>query len=136
MPDEDELGIMEEFEWALKDPTEEKIRQLGEVVSTITTKLVAAISEIQETVYKLQNEVSNLNSKMEQLEGKISRISTAGPAAASAPSAASAASDTPIAAAPKPKPSSAPPPSPRGGLMGELKAALAARRRKAGGDEG
>ena len=34
MPDEKkelEAEIMDEFEWALKDPNEEKIRQLGEI---------------------------------------------------------------------------------------------------------
>ena len=82
--DDDELGIMEDFEWALKDPTEERVRALGEVVSTITTKLVSAISEIQENIMQIQNQVGDLEGKISQLD---SRIASGVPAASSAPSA-------------------------------------------------
>ncbi len=127
MPDEDELGIMEEFEWALKDPTEEKIRQLGEVVSTITAKLVAAISEMQENIFKIQDTIRNLEAKVDRLEAR--GVPAGGAAAAST---ASSSAPAPVTSAPKP-----PPRAPaaagggRGGFMAEIKAALEARRRKA-----
>jgi uncharacterized membrane protein len=130
MPDkDDELGIMEEFEWALADPTEEKIRELGEVVSIITNKLIAAISDVQKTVYELQQQVDSIESTVDNLKA---RGVAAPSAAASASPTASAASG--MAMAPKPKPAAAPPPGP-GGMMGELKALLAARRKKAEGGE-
>lgn len=130
MPDDDELGLMEEFEWALKDPTEEKVKELGEVVSTITTKLVSAIGDIQELVFQLQTKMNEMDSKFNSLEGKMSRMGTGGPSApsdAATPSPRDAAETAePMARAPTP-----PPTAPtQGGLMGELKAMLAARRKK------
>ena len=65
MSNKDEDFIMDEFEWALKDPTEEKLRDLGEVVSTITRKLVEAITELQESVYDLQDKLSQVESSLE-----------------------------------------------------------------------
>lgn len=132
MPDERkelEAEIMDEFEWALKDPNEEKIRQLGEVVSIITTKLTEAITNLQITVMDLE-------SKVDALENRMSSMSARAPAAAGGPAAAPAASGEPIptmARAPAPKPAGAP----GGGMsmMGELKALLAARRRKTEGPE-
>jgi hypothetical protein len=132
MPDEkDELEaeILGEFEWALKDPNEEKIRQLGEVVSIITTKLTEAITN-------LQISVMDLESKVDVMESQISSLARQGVAAS--PSAAASAGDgEPIATmakAPTPKP------RPAGGgagggmtMMGELKQLLAARRRKSEG---
>ena len=118
--------IMEEFSWALKDPTEEKIKALGEVVSIITTKLTEAISEIQESVYNLQNQVENIEAKVNSLQ-RTGVAAAASPAAADAPAMAQA----PIAKAPPPRAPSGP-----GGMMGELKALLAARRRKTEGGTG
>jgi L-cysteine desulfidase len=122
---DDEIDLTEEFEWALKDPTEEKVAELGEVVSIITNKLIAAISDIQKTVYELSQQVDSIESTVENLKA---RGVAAPSAAAMASSAASAASD--MAMAPKPRPAAAPPSGP-GGMMGELKALLAARKRKA-----
>ncbi|MFQ5831952.1 MAG: hypothetical protein ACE5H4_04580 [Candidatus Thorarchaeota archaeon] len=123
MSKDDELALDEEFLWALQDPTEQKIKALGEVVSIITTKLTEAISELQENVYNLQNQVDSLGAKISSLER--SGVSVAPSAAASA---APASAEAPIAKAPAPKAPSGP-----GGMMGELKALLAARRRKAEG---
>ena len=128
MPDERkelENEIMDEFEWALKDPNEEKIRQLGEVVSIITTKLTEAITNIQITLMDLE-------SKVNAMESRMSSMSARGPAAAgdmAASPAAGGASIPTMARAPTPKPAGTP-----GGpttMMGELKQLLAARRRKA-----
>ncbi|KXH77148.1 MAG: hypothetical protein AM326_05630 [Candidatus Thorarchaeota archaeon SMTZ-45] len=135
MPDEKkelEEEILGEFEWALKDPNEEKIRQLGEVVSIITTKLTEAITN-------LQISVMDLESKVDALENRMSSMAARAPAAAAStggPAAAPAAGAEPIptmARAPTPKPAGAP----GGGMsmMGELKALLAARRRKTEGPE-
>ena len=123
-----ESEIMDEFEWALQDPNSEKIRQLGEVVSIITTKLTEAISELQGTVTSLQAEVNSLSSQVSSL--KASGVAAA-PAAGASP-AAGAADGEPIATmAPKPAPAAG------GGMsmMGELKQLLAARRKKADGGE-
>jgi hypothetical protein len=124
-----EEAVLGEFEWALQDPNEQKIRQLGEVVSIITTKLTEAITNLQISVMDLEEEVSSLQSKLSTLE----RTGVA----ASPSAAAEAGGAEPIptmAAAPKPKPK----PAGAGGgmsMMGELKALLAARRRKAEGGE-
>ncbi|MFW9907365.1 MAG: hypothetical protein ACFFEF_02215 [Candidatus Thorarchaeota archaeon] len=120
-----EDAVMEEFEWALQDPNTEKIRQLGEVVSIITTKLTEAISNLQATTAQLQSQVSALDSRIDSLASRISGGATisAGPAGA--------AGGEPIPTMAKAP--TAPPPSPGGGMsmMGELKQLLAARRRKA-----
>jgi uncharacterized membrane protein len=130
MPDEkDELGIMDEFEWALADPTEEKIRELGEVVSIITNKLIAAISDVQKTVYELSQQVDSIESTVENLKAQ----GVAAPSAAAASPSPAASAAPAMASAPKPK-AAAPPPGP-GGMMGELKALLAARRKKVEGGE-
>jgi hypothetical protein len=131
MPDEKEeleAEIMDEFEWALKDPNEEKIRQLGEVVSIITTKLTEAITNLQISVMDLEEKVDSMASRMSTMTARA-------PAAATADPAASAAGGEPIptmAKAPTPKPR----PAGAGGgmsMMGELKQLLAARRKKAEG---
>jgi hypothetical protein len=135
MPDEKkelEAEIMDEFEWALKDPNEEKIRQLGEVVSIITTKLTEAITNLQISVMDLESKVSAMESRMSSMTARAPAASAAGGAAA----ASSAASSEPIptmARAPTPRPAG----SPGGGMsmMGELKALLAARKRKTEGAE-
>ncbi len=123
---DDEDFIMEEFEWALKDPTEEKLRQLGEVVSIITGKLIDAFGKIEERMNDIESSVSTLESQISSLSSRVA--SGGGPSAAAdaAPDMASA----PIAQAPKPKPAGA-----GGGMsmMGELKQLLAARRAKADG---
>ena len=127
MPDkDDELDLTSEFEWALRDPTEEKVAELGEVVSIITNKLIAAISDIQKSVYELQQQVDSIETTVDNIKA---RGVAAPSAAASASPAASAAGDG-MAMAPKPRPAAAPPSGP-GGMMGELKALLAARRKKA-----
>lgn len=118
-----EAEIMDEFEWALKDPNEEKIRQLGEVVSIITTKLTEAITNLQISVMDLESKVSGMESRM-------SSMSAGAPAAAASPAAGGEPIPT-MAKAPRPKPVGAP-----GGpvsMMGELKQLLAARRRKSDG---
>jgi hypothetical protein len=128
MPDDKkelEAEIMDEFEWALKDPNEEKIRQLGEVVSIITTKLTEAITNIQITLMDLE-------SRIDAMESRMSSLAARGPASAGDMAASPAAGGEPIptmARAPTPKPAGTP-----GGpttMMGELKQLLAARRRKA-----
>ncbi len=129
-----EDAVMEEFEWALADPTDTKLRALGEVVSIITTKLTEAITNIQISIMDIE-------SKLDAMDGRITSLASRAPAPAAAaaggsPAAvvdpAGAASDEPIptmAKAPTPKPTGAP----GGGqsMMGELKQLLAARRRKA-----
>jgi predicted house-cleaning noncanonical NTP pyrophosphatase (MazG superfamily) len=115
-----EDAVMEEFEWALQDPNTEKIRQLGEVVSIITTKLTEAISDLQATTARLQSEISSLQSKVDSL-GR----GAGGPSAA-----AGMAGGEPI---PTMAQAPASPPPPAGGgmsMMGELKQLLAARKRK------
>ena len=123
-----EDSILEEFEWALQDPNSEKIRQLGEVVSIITTKLMEAIDALQTTVNGLQAEVNSLDSKISSL-----RTSGATVSAGAAASPAAEAGGEPMAGFEK-KPT-APPPAAGGGMsmMGELKQLLAARRQKADG---
>jgi outer membrane murein-binding lipoprotein Lpp len=126
MPDEKkelEAEIMDEFEWALKDPNEVKIRQLGEVISIITTKLTEAITNLQISVMDLESKVSAMESRM-------SSMRAGAPAAAADPAAAGGEPIPTMAKAPTPKP--APAGAPGGGMsmMGELKALLAARRRK------
>lgn len=128
MPDEKkelEEAVMEEFEWALQDPNEEKIRQLGEVVSIITTKLTEAITN-------LQISVMDLESKVDAMEGRMASLARGAPAAASAGQAGAGSEPIPtMAKAPTPRPAGAP----GGGMsmMGELKQLLAARRRKSEG---
>lgn len=126
-----EDSILEEFEWALQDPNSEKIRQLGEVVSIITTKLMEAIEDLQTTVNGLQAEVNGLNSKISSLKASGATVSSG----AGASPAAGAAGGEPIAGFEK-KPA-APPPAAGGGMsmMGELKQLLAARRAKADSSE-
>ena len=127
--------IKEEFEWALQDPTEEKLRSFGEVVSTITKKLVEAISELQVQVYEVQKQMQTLDSRIDGLENKIANLRAApaagpsgGPAKAAGEAAAPVAAKAPAAKAPPPKAPSGPM-----SMMGELKALLAARRKKAEG---
>jgi len=125
-----EEAIESEFEWALQDPNSEKIRQLGEVVSIITTKLMEAIDTLQTTVNGLQSEVNGLDSKINSLSSRIASGGTVSPGATASP-AAGVAGGEPIAGFEK-KPV-APPPAAGGGMsmMGELKQLLAARRQKA-----
>jgi len=120
-----EDAVMEEFEWALQDPNSEKIRQLGEVVSIITTKLIEAIDELQGTIAQLQTQVSGMDSR-------ISALKTSGVAVSAG--ATPAGDAEPIATMAK-APAAAPPAAPGGGgsMMGELKQLLAARRKKADG---
>ncbi len=120
MGDDDDF-IMDEFEWALKDPTEEKLRQLGEVVSIITGKLIDAFGQLERRIDDLESEVSALGSRIDSLSRQSVSV---GPSAA-ADTAPATASD-PIAKAPSPKPAS----GGGGSMMGELKALLAARRQK------
>jgi len=124
-----EESILEEFEWALQDPNSEKIRQLGEVVSIITTKLMEAIDALQTTVNGLQAEVNGLDSKISSLSSRISSGATVSTGAAASP-ADGATEGEPIAGFEK-KPAA--PPAAGGGMsmMGELKQLLAARRQKA-----
>ena len=125
MSDDDEDFILDEFEWALKDPTEEKLRALGDVVSTITKKLVDAIGGLDTRLYDLEIKLDGLDSKVSQIASRgVAPPSAASAAASAAPDMASA----PISEAPSARP---PPTGGGGGLMGELKTLLAARRRKA-----
>jgi hypothetical protein len=117
-----EDAVMEEFEWALQDPNTEKIRQLGEVVSIITTKLTEAISDLQATTARLQSEISSLQSRVDSL-GR-------GAPAGGPSSAAGMAGGEPIPTMAR-APASPPPPAGGGmSMMGELKQLLAARKRK------
>ena len=122
MSDDDEDFIIDEFEWALKDPTEEKLRALGDVVSTITKKLVDAIGDLDKRLYDLETKLDGIDSKVNQISSR--GVAPPSAASAAAPDMASA----PIAKAPSARP---PPTGGGGGLMGELKTLLAARRRKA-----
>lgn len=128
MPDDKkelEEAVMEEFEWALQDPNTEKIRQLGEVVSIITTKLTEAISELQSMVNQLQSKVASIDSKMDSL---TSRVASGAPVSAGRTAVGTVAGPIPTLE----KPATAPPPAGGGmSMMGELKQLLAARRRKA-----
>jgi hypothetical protein len=119
-----EDAVMEEFEWALQDPNTEKIRQLGEVVSIITTKLTEAISDLQATTARLQSEISNLQARVDSLGRGAS-------GAAGDPSpAAGMGGGEPIPTMAR-APASPPPPAGGGmSMMGELKQLLAARKRK------
>ena len=127
-----EESILEEFEWALQDPNSEKIRQLGEVVSIITTKLMEAIDELQSTVTQLQTQVGGLDSKIDSIQSRVASGATI--SAGASPAAFAGADGEPIATMAK-APTAGPPPAAGGGvsMMGELKQLLAARRRKADG---
>jgi hypothetical protein len=134
MPSEkDELGIMEDFEWALKDPNEEKLRELGTVVSTVTMKLVAAIADLQTALSDVQTKLGALDSRVSQLDSRIAGARTAGPSAGFEMGASGAAASPGM---PKSAAAKAPTPAPAaaagggGGLMGELKSLLTARRKK------
>ncbi len=118
-----EAAVMEEFEWALQDPNEQKIRQLGEVVSIITTKLTEAITN-------LQISVMDIESKLQEIEGRMSSFSGAAAGAAASPAAGGEPIPT-MAKAPTPKPAVGAPGGPVS-MMGELKQLLAARRKKSG----
>ncbi|MBY8998247.1 MAG: hypothetical protein KGD60_10970 [Candidatus Thorarchaeota archaeon] len=121
-----EESILEEFEWALQDPNEQKIRQLGEVVSIITTKLTEAITNLQISVMDLESQVSGMESKM-------ASMARAPAGSAGGASEAPAAGGEPIPTMEKaPTPAAGAPGSPTT-MMGELKQLLAARRRKADG---
>jgi hypothetical protein len=121
-----EAEIMDEFEWALKDPNEEKIRQLGEVVSIITTKLTEAITNLQISVMDLESQVSGMESRM----ASMARAPAASAGAAAASPAAGGEPIPTMAKAPTPKPAPAGTPGGPTTMMGELKQLLAARRRK------
>jgi hypothetical protein len=122
-PDQDADFIMEEFEWALEDPTAERLKEMGEVVTIITSKLVSAIDS-------LQNEINGIKSSISSLESQISSLSSR--VASGATVSASPADAAPaMAKAPTPGPSPAPAPSGPTSMMGELKSLLAARRKKA-----
>ncbi len=124
----DEDFIMEEFEWALQDPTEKKLRQLGEVVSIITGKLIDAFGKIEERIDEVESSISSLESQISSLSAKVASGVVASPSAAA--DADPAIASAPNAQAPKPKPAGA-----GGGtsMMGELKQLLAARRAKSDG---
>ncbi len=124
-----EAEIMDEFEWALKDPNEEKIRQLGEVVSIITTKLTEAITNLQISVMDLESQVSGMESRM----ASMARAPAGGAAAAAASPAAGGEPIPTMAKAPTQRPAPAGTPGGPTTMMGELKQLLAARRRKADG---
>ena len=127
MGDDDDF-ILEEFEWALKDPTEERLRELGEVVSIITGKLIDAFGSIEKRLEEVESSMSSLESQISSLSARVAAGVSAAPSAAADASPAMA--SAPIAAAPKPKPAGA-----GGGMsmMGELKQLLAARRAKSDG---
>ncbi|MGV9168623.1 MAG: hypothetical protein ACOC38_01645 [Promethearchaeia archaeon] len=134
----DDDFIAEEFEWALKDPTEEKLRGLGEVVNAITKKLVDAIGELQVTIDGMEKRIGNLESKVNSMDSRISSGGVASPSsgddaeapASSAPPAGAPAEAEPATASAESEPSPGPSGGGRGGLMGELKGLLAARRKK------
>jgi len=120
--------IMEEFEWALEDPTAERLREMGEVVTIITSKLISAIDT-------LQNEINELQSSVGSLESQISSISSRVASGASISPSAAADGDLAMAKAPTPGPRPAAAPGGPTSMMGELKQLLAARRRKADSPE-
>ena len=124
---DDEDFIMEEFEWALADPTHEKLKQLGEVVSIITTKLIDAFGKLEGRLDDIETQIGGFDSKIASLESKIASGVVAASPSATASDAAPAMAAAPIASAPQPKPAAA---GGGGGMMGELKSLLAARRAK------
>ena len=122
-----------EFEWVLEDPTAERIKELGQIVTRVVTILSDHIVKLEETVANLESKISDLNRKVSELASRPVAASAPSPGASvSAPSPAAS-----MASAPKPKPiASAPaaprrPMNPRAALMSDLKAALMARRKKA-----
>ena len=128
MSDKDEDGsfIMEEFEWALEDPTAERLREMGEVVTIITSKLVSAIDALQNEINGVKSSISSLESQVSSLSSRVS----SGATVSASPSAAADAAPA-MAKAPTPSPEPAAAPSGPTSMMGELKQLLAARRRKA-----
>ncbi|MHA1480324.1 MAG: hypothetical protein ACTSQZ_02725 [Candidatus Thorarchaeota archaeon] len=123
---DDEDFIMEEFEWALEDPTVERLKELGEVVSIITTKLIDAFGKLEARLDDIDTQLGGFDSRLNALDEKVARGVAAAPSAAS--SAAPDMASAPIASAPKPKPAGGG--GGGGGMMGELKSLLAARRAK------
>ena len=120
--------IMEEFEWALEDPTAERLREMGEVVTIITSKLISAIDTLQTEINELQSSVGALESQISSISSRVASGASISPDAAADAAPAMAKAPTP-----GPRPVGAP-----GGptsMMGELKQLLAARRRKADGPE-
>ncbi|NWF94742.1 MAG: hypothetical protein HXY34_01235 [Candidatus Thorarchaeota archaeon] len=133
MGDDDDLeaAIKDEFEWALKDPTEEKLRGLGDVVTTITMKMVEAMGQIESKVAGIQSQLQSLEAKVSSLESRVSRGVAPSPGADMSPAEAGPAiAKAPVAAAPKAATST----PTGGGMMGELKALLAARKKKVGSE--
>ncbi|MCK5238960.1 MAG: hypothetical protein KAR33_05385 [Candidatus Thorarchaeota archaeon] len=126
----DEDFIMDEFEWALQDPTEKRLRELGEVVSIITGKLIDAFGKIEGRMDEVESSISSLESQISSLSSRVASGVAASPSAAVDASPAMA--SEPMAQAPKPKPAGA---GAGGGMsmMGELKQLLAARRAKSDG---
>ena len=124
--DPDADFIMEEFEWALEDPTAERLREMGEVVTIITSKLVSAIDALQNEINDLQSSVSSLESQISSISSRVASGASIGPGGAADEAPA-------MARAPGPRPAAAP--SGPTSMMGELKQLLAARRRKADGPE-
>ena len=125
---DDEDFIMDEFEWALQDPTFERLKELGEVVSIITTKLIDAFGKLEARLDDIDTQLGGFDSRLNALDEKVARGVTAAPSASAAASAAPDMASAPIASAPKPKPAGG-----GGGgmsMMGELKSLLAARRAK------
>ena len=125
---DDEDFIMDEFEWALADPTVERLKELGEVVSIITTKLIDAFGKLEARLDDVDTQLGGFDSRLNALDEKVARGVTAAPAASAAAGAAPDMASAPIASAPKPKPAGG-----GGGgmsMMGELKSLLAARRAK------
>ena len=122
---DDEDFIMDEFSCALEDPTVEKLKELGEVVSIITTKLIDAFGKLEGRLDDIETQIGGFDSKIASLERKIaSGVVAASPSAAAA-DATPAMAAAPIASAPKPAAAGG-----GGGMMGELKSLLAARRAK------
>jgi len=125
--DADAEFIMEEFEWALADPNAERLREMGEVVTIITSKLISAIDALQNEI-SIKSSVGSLESQMSSLASRVTSGATIAPSAAADAAPA-------MAKAPTRGPAPAAAPSGPTSMMGELKQLLAARRRKADGSE-
>ncbi len=126
--DADAEFIMEEFEWALADPNAERLREMGEVVTIITSKLISAIDALQNEISSIKSSVGSLESQMSSLASRVTSGATIAPSAAADAAPA-------MAKAPTRGPAPAAAPSGPTSMMGELKQLLAARRRKADGSE-
>ena len=61
---EDDDFIMEEFEWILKDPTEEKLRDLMQIVNIVAKVLYEAMDELKVSIRGFDERISSLEERI------------------------------------------------------------------------